>query len=77
MESDPDELQIIGVYQSDVEANLVKNKLHAIGIQAFLAGEEAANMAWIYVPPPWGHQTTGRQAAMPRMPPFSWSKALA
>ncbi len=48
MESDPDELVTIGVYQSDVEANLVKNKLQAIGIQAFLAGEEAANMAWIY-----------------------------
>jgi hypothetical protein len=48
MEPDPDELVTIGVYQSDVEANLVKNKLEAIGIKAYLAGEEAANMAWLY-----------------------------
>ncbi len=48
MESDPDELVTIGVYQNDLEANLVKNKLEAIGIKAYLAGEEAANMAWIY-----------------------------
>lgn len=43
-----DELETVGTYWSPVEANLAKVHLEAAGIPAFLTGEQAVAMTWLF-----------------------------
>src|SRR4051812_29773258 len=46
MDNNPDDLVTVAVYENDVEANLVKNRVAAAGIKACFADEEAVAMTW-------------------------------